>query len=123
MYLTFSSRYFTNCIISNIINQVFNASILEFTYFILVINLMLSIIDNIIFKLISVKPIRKIICRILSSLGLFISFGFSINSLMVASLTMLFFLNCSFSFPNCSFYSFTVFSLINAHSLLNTPLQ
>ena len=37
MYLDFFSIYFTNCIISNIINQVSNVNILEFTYFIPVI--------------------------------------------------------------------------------------
>ena len=37
MYLNLFSRYFTNCIISNIINQVFNANVHELTYFTLVI--------------------------------------------------------------------------------------
>ena len=40
----------------------------------------------------------------LSSSGLLISIGFSINSLILAS--MLFFPNCSFSFLNCSFSFF-----------------
>ena len=37
MYLNLFSIYFTNCIISNIIKQVFNINILKLTYFILVI--------------------------------------------------------------------------------------
>ena len=46
----------------------------------------------------------------LSSFGLFISFGFSIDSLSSVSLTMLFFLNRSFSFLNFSFSYFLIFS-------------
>ena len=56
----------------------------------------------------------------LSSLGLFISVGFFIDSLIAASLTTLFFINCSLSFLNFSFSSFLNFSFSSFNCLFST---
>ena len=73
------------------------------------LNLLLSIIAKTFLKLLFSN--QSVV--FLSSSGLLISIGFSIDSLILAS--TLFFHNCSFSFLNCSFsfFNFSLFSFLN----------
>ena len=65
------------------------------------LNLLLSIIAKIFSNLFLSNQLAYLSVVFLSSLGLLISIVFSIGSLIVAPLTTLFFLHCSFSFLNC----------------------